>query len=324
MKSITVNAYGGPEVLKLENTEIPTPNSKEVRIKIEATSITRASVMMRTGKPYFGRLFTGISKPKVKTPGTDLSGIVESVGSEVSKFRVGDRVMAATDLKCGAYAEYICLSEEEMIVNQPANLSAEEATGIIDGGCTALAFLTDQVRIKPGDKVLINGASGSIGIAAIQLAKEFGAEVSAVCSGKNKALVLELGADQVFDYTKNELEQSTEQFDVIFDTVGKLKFNKVKKNIADKGLFLTPVMEFPTLMHMLFVNRFSKKKLKFAATGLRKQELRMRDLKKITELLANNKLKTVIDKVYSLEQIQDAHGYVDAGHKVGNVIIKMA
>lgn len=324
MKSIIVNAYGGPDVLKLENIETPTPKSNEVLIKIEATAITRASVMMRTGTPYFGRLFTGVSKPKVKTPGTDLSGIVEAVGADVSKFKVGDKVMAATDLKCGAYAEYICMSEDEMIVHQPENLGAEEATGIIDGGSTALAFLTDQVTIKPGDKVLINGASGSIGTAAIQLAKEFGAEVTAVCSGKNKALVMELGADQVFDYTKNELEQSTAEFDVIFDTVGKLKFNKAKKNIASNGLFLTPVMEFTTLMHMLFVNPFSKKKLKFAATGMRKQELRMRDLKKITDMMANNKLKTVIDKVYSLEQIQDAHTYVDAGHKVGNVIVKMA
>ncbi len=323
MKSIVVNAYGGPEVLKLENVEKPTPESDEVLIKIEATAVTRASVMMRTGTPYFGRLFTGISKPKVKTPGTDLSGIIEAIGSDVTRFSIGDKVMAATDLKCGAYAEYICMSEDAMIVHQPENLSAEEATGIIDGGSTALAFLTDQVTIQPGDKVLINGASGSIGIAAIQLAKAFGAEVTAVCSGKNKSLVVGVGADHVLDYTKNELEKSTVQFDVIFDTVGKLSFFKAKKHLTTSGVFLTPVLEFPALLTMLFVNPFSKKKLKFAATGLRKQGQRMRDLTKITEMLANNKLKTVIDKVYSLEQIQEAHAYVDAGHKRGNVIIKM-
>ncbi|UKN00456.1 NAD(P)-dependent alcohol dehydrogenase [Paracrocinitomix mangrovi] len=324
MKSIIVNAYGGPEVLKLKNTEKPTPKSNEVLIKIQATSVTRASTMMRTGTPYFGRLFTGISKPKVKTPGTDLAGIVEAIGAEVTNFQVGEKVIAATDLKCGAYAEYICMSENEMIVHQPENISAEEATGIVDGGSTAIAFLTEQVTIKAGDKVLINGASGSIGSAAIQLAKEFGAEVTAVCSGKNSSLVKELGADQVLDYTKNELANNSEQFDVIFDTVGKLSFRKAKKNLSVKGVYLTPVMEFPTLMHMLFINPFSKKKLKFAATGLRKQDQRMRDLLKITDLLANNKLKTVIDKVYTLEQIQDAHKYVDAGHKRGNVIIKVA
>ena len=324
MKSIIVNAYGGPEVLKLENVEKPTPKSNEVLIKIEATAVTRASVMMRTGTPYFGRLFTGISKPKVKTPGTDLAGIVEAVGAEVKNFKVGDKVMAATDLKCGAYAEYINLSEDEMIVHQPNNISSEEATGILDGGTTALAFFTDQVTINRGDKVLINGASGSIGTAAIQLAKEFGAEVTANCSGKNADLVRNLGADKVLDYTKNELEKSTDQFDIIFDTVGKLSFRKAKKNMTDFGLFLTPVLEMPALMTMMFVNPFSKKKLKFAATGLRKQDQRMRDLIKIKDMLANNKLKTVIDKVYSLEQIQDAHKYVDAGHKRGNVIVKMA
>ena len=324
MKSIIVNAYGGPEVLKLENVEKPTPKSNEVLIKIEATAVTRASVMMRTGTPYFGRLFTGISKPKVKTPGTDLAGIVEAVGAEVNNFKVGDKVIAATDLKCGAYAEYITLSEDEMIVHQPVNITAEEATGIIDGGVTALAFFTDQVKINRGDKVLINGASGSIGTAAIQLAKGFGAEVTAICSGKNADLVRDLGADHVLDYTKNELEKSGDQFDVIFDTVGKLSFKKAKKNMTEFGVFLTPVLEMPALMNMLFVNPFSKKKLKFAATGMRKQDLRMRDLLKITEMLSNNKLKTVIDKVYTLDQIQDAHKYVDAGHKKGNVIIKMA
>ena len=324
MKSIIVNAYGGPEVLEVKNIEKPTPKSNEILIKIEATAVTRASVMMRTGTPYFGRLFTGISKPKVKTPGTDLAGIVEAVGAEVKNFKVGDKVMAATDLKCGAYAEYIALSEDEMIVHQPNNISPEQATGILDGGTTALAFLTDQVGINLGDKVLINGASGSIGTAAIQLAKEFGAQVTAVSSGKNATLVKELGADHTLDYTKNELETCQEQFDVIFDTVGKLSFRKVKKNMTERGVYLTPVMEFPTLMHMLFVNPFSKKKLKFSATGLRKQDLRMRDLIKIKDMMANNKLKTVIDQVYSLEQIQDAHKYVDAGHKRGNVIIKVA
>ncbi len=324
MKSVIVNAYGGPEVLKLENIEKPTPKSNEVLIKIEATAITRASVMMRTGTPYFGRLFTGIKKPKVKTPGTDLAGIVEAAGSAVSKFQIGDKVIASTDLKCGAYAEYICLSEDEVIVHQPEHISAEEATGIIDGGVTALAFFTDQVTINPGDKILINGASGSIGTAAIQLAKDFGAEVTAVCSGKNTELVSELGADIVLDYTKNELEKSEQKFDIIFDTVGKLSYSKSKKHLTDRGLFLTPVLGMSALLAMLFVNPFSKKKLKFSATGLRKTDLRLRDMLTIKEMLAANKLKTVIDKVYSLEQIQEAHKYVDAGHKRGNVVVRIA
>ncbi len=324
MKSIIVNAYGGPEVLKLKNIEKPTPKTNEVLVKIKATAVTRASVMMRTGTPYFGRVFTGISKPKIKTPGTDLAGIVDAVGKEAKKFKVGDKVMAATDLKCGAYAEYICLSEDDMILHQPENVSAEEATGIIDGGSTALAFLTDQVNIHKGSKVLINGASGSIGTAAIQLAKTAGANVTALCSGKNAELVKGLGADHVLDYTKDELARCDTQFDVIFDTVGKLSYRKTKNKLSTQGVFLTPVLALSALFHMLFVNPFSKKKLKFAATGLRKQEQRMRDFEKIKNLIATNKLKTVIDKVYALDQIQEAHKYVDTGHKRGNVIVKIA
>jgi NADPH:quinone reductase-like Zn-dependent oxidoreductase len=323
MKSIIVNAYGGPEVLHLENIEKPSPKSNEVLIKIEATSVTAASTMMRKGTPYFGRLFTGISKPKVKTPGSDLAGVIEEIGENVEIFKIGDKVMASTDLKFGAYAEYICVAEDEMIIHRPENITAEEATGILDGGCTALAFFTDQVTIQPGDKILINGASGSIGTAAIQLAKEFGAEVTAICSGRNVELVTNLGADHVYDYTKNELENSTEQFDIIFDTVGKLAFSKSKKHLKEKGVFLTPVLKMSILLSMMFLNPISRKKLKFSATGLRKLNLRLRDMIKIKDLIANNKLKTVIDKVYSLEQIQEAHSYVDAGHKKGNVIIKL-
>ena len=321
MKAVIAEQYGGPEVLTIQTLAIPIPKSNEIIIKIKATSVTRASGMMREGKPYFGRLFIGLTKPKVKTPGTDLAGIVTGVGSSVTSFKVGDKVMAETGLNYGAYAEYICLPDDGLIIHQPTNVSAEEATGILDGASTALAFLTDQVKIKKGDKVLINGASGGIGTAAIQLAKNFGADVTAVCSGKNKALVKDIGADQVFDYTKNELESSSDLFDVIFDTVGTLSYAKSKLNLKENGVYMTPVLSMSVLLNMLFVSPFSQKKLKFDATGMRKKELQMRDLIQIGELLATNKLKTVIDKVYALNQIQAAHTYVDTGRKRGNVIL---
>ncbi len=321
MKAIVANAYGGPEVLEVTEVDKPTPKANEVLIKISATSVTAASTSMRTGTPYFGRLFTGLTKPKVKTPGTDLAGVIEAIGAEVTNFNIGDQVIAETGLNCGAYAEYICLKSDELIVHQPADLSPEEATGIIDGACTALAFFTDQVKIKAGDKVLINGASGSIGTAAIQLAKNFGAEVTGVTSTKNKALVKDLGADDVLDYTKNELEKSTEKFDVIFDTVGKLSFSKTAKHLRPTGVFLTPVLNLSAIFTMLFISPFSKKKLKFAATGLRKPEQQMRDLLVVRDLLNSQKLTTIIDRVYTLDQIQEAHQYVDSGRKRGNVIL---
>lgn len=321
MKSIIVNSYGGPEVLEIKNVEKPTPKENEVLIQIKATSITAASTFMRAGKPYLGRLFLGLFKPKTKTPGTDLSGTIESIGKNVSKFKVGDSVIAETDLNCGAYAEYICLTEDELVVHKPENISHEEATGIIDGACTSLAFLTDSVKIEKGQKVLINGASGSIGTAAIQLAKEFGAEVTAVCSGKNKALVTDIGADFVLDYTTDDLSTTTQKFDVIFDTVGKMSFRQGKKLLVKKGVFLTPVMDCSVLTSLLFVAPFSSKKLKFAATGLRKRDVRMRDLLQIRDMLAKGEIATVIDRIYRLEQIQEAHKYVDSGRKRGNVVI---
>lgn len=323
MKAVIAERYGDPQVLQIKNVEKPTPKANEVLISIHATSITAASTFMREGKPYVGRLFIGLTKPKIKTPGTDLSGVIEAVGSEVLNFIPGDQVMAETGLTCGAYAEYICLSSDELIVLQPDHVSSEEATGILDGACTALAFFTDQVEIQKGQKVLINGASGSIGTAAIQLAKHFGAEVTGVCSGKNKALVRDLGADKVLDYTKNELQDSLEKFDVIFDTVGKLSYAKTKKHLTENGVFLTPVLSFSALLNMVFVTPFTKKKLKFAATGMRKQEQQMRDLIQIRDMLASQKLTTIIDRVYPLDQIQEAHAYVDSGRKRGNVILSM-
>jgi NADPH:quinone reductase-like Zn-dependent oxidoreductase len=321
MKSVIVNSYGGPEVLNVENVDKPTPKENEILIKIKATSITAASTFMREGKPYFGRLFIGLRRPKTKTPGTDLSGVIEEVGATVTKFKVGDKVMAETGLTCGAYAEYICLREDELIVQHPNNVSAEEATGIIDGACTAMGFFTDAVTLTKGQKILINGASGSIGTAAIQLAKLSGAEVTAVCSGKNKALVLDLGADAVLDYTSTDLETTQEKFDIIFDTVGKMSFRKGKKLLTSKGVFMTPLLSFSALLNMMFVSPFASKKLKFAATGMRKHDLRMRDLITLRDLLQSGKITSVIDRVYTLNQIQEAHSYVDKGHKRGNVVV---
>jgi NADPH:quinone reductase-like Zn-dependent oxidoreductase len=323
MKAVIVNNYGGPQVLQVRSVEKPSPKANEILIKINATSITAASGFMRAGKPYFGRLFLGLRRPKFKIPGTDLSGVIEAMGSEVDNFKLGDQVMAETGLNCGAYAEYICLPFDDLIVKQPDNITPEEATGILDGASTALAFFTDQVKIKKGQKVLINGASGSIGTAAIQLAKNFGAEVTGVCSSKNKALVKDLGAHRVLDYTKNELQKSTEKFDVIFDTVGKLSYRKTKKHLGEKGIFLTPVLSLQTLLTMIFISSLTKKKLKFSATGMRKKEQRMHDLIEIRDMLASKKLTTVIDRVYPIEEIQTAHAYVDSGRKRGNVLVTM-
>ncbi len=321
MKAVVVNAYGGPEVLKIKEVVKPSPKENEVLIRIKATSVTAASTFMREGIPKFGRLFLGLFRPKVKTPGTDLSGVIEAVGAKVNKFKVGEEVIAETGMSCGAYAEYICLKEEELIIKKPETLSFKESTAILDGGCTAIAFLTDVFQVKKGHKVLINGASGSIGLAAIQLVKYFGGEVTAVCSGRNKELVRSVGAKRVCDYTKEDVYELSEKFDLVFDTVGKLSFRKSKKLLVDKGVFITPVLTGKVLVQMISSSLFGGKRLKFDATGMRKHGVRLRDLKKVISLLENGELKSVIDKEYSLEDVQEAHRYVDTGRKRGNVVL---
>lgn len=321
MKAVVSNKYGGPEVLEYTEVSKPNPKENEILIKIKATSVTAASVFMRSGKPYFGRLFTGLSKPKIKIQGTDLAGEVIAIGKNVQQYKTGDLVIASTDLDCGAYAEYICLPEDGVIVQQPHNMTAIEATGMIDGATTALSFFRDSIQLKKGQKVLINGASGSIGTAAIQLAKHFDTEVTAVCSGKNEAIVRSLGADFIIDYTKEDFISQATQYDVIFDTVGKLSFSKSKKALRKEGVFLTPVLSMSGIFQMLFGNLFRRKKLKFAATGLRSEALRKRDLTFLKNLIEDGKLKTVIDRQYTLSEMQTAHRYVEEGHKVGNVVI---
>ena len=324
MKAVITTGYGGPEVYQVQEIDVPTPKDNEVLIKISASSVTAAHTAMRTGKPYVGRLFLGLRKPKTATPGTDLAGVVVQTGKWVSRFRKGDKVVVVTDIKAGAQAEFIAVQEDDLIVRQPDNVTAAEANGILDGGTTALAFFTDQVQIQPGQKVMINGASGSIGTAAIQLAKHFGAEVTAVCSGRNAELVRSLGADHVVDYTQTDVYTHGSQYDIIFDTVGKLSFRKSKVLLIERGVFLTPVLTMGVLGQMLLSGMFGKKKLKFAATGLRKKGLRMRDLKRVQEFLADGTLKTVIDRTYSLDQIREAHQFVDQGRKRGNVILSIS
>ncbi len=321
MKAIISNSYGGPDVFQLKEIPTPTPKNNEVLIKISVTSITMASTAMRAGKPYFGRLFLGLTKPKTTIQGTDLAGEIVGLGKKVRKFKLGDKVIAETGIHCGTYAEYICLPEDDLIVEQPTNISPEEATGMLDGGSTALSFFTDSIQVEKGQKVLVNGASGSIGTAAVQLAKHFGAEVTGVCSAKNRDLVFSLGADYVIDYTNEDFTEKGKNYDVIFDTVGKLSFRKSKQALEKNGRFLTPVLTLGVVGQMISSSIFGNKKLIFSATGIRKPEQRMRDLLKLKELAESGKFKTVIDRTFPFENIKQAHQYVEKGHKRGNVIL---
>jgi len=321
MKTIITTKYGSPDVLKVTEAVKPIPKEDEILIKIEASSVTAADSMMRKGEPYYGRLFIGLTKPKNPVPGTGFAGTIEAIGKEVKNFKVGEAVFGEIVLGPGTNCEYVCVPESGVVLSKPSNISFEEAAPVCDGALTSMSFLKDIGHIKPGQKILINGASGSLGSAAVQLAKEFGAEVTGVCSTSNIDLVKTLGADNVIDYTKIDFTEQSTHYDVIYDTVGTLSFSNCKKVLTANGIFMSPVLGMPLLFQMIKSGISGRKKAKFSATGLRPvSELNIL-FKQLKELLEKGALKTHIDKTYPLEDISKAHQYVDSGRKKGNIVL---
>lgn len=323
MKAIVYTKYGPPDVLKLKEIEKPTPRDNEVLVKVHAVTVTAVDCTFRKGDAFFARLFTGLTGPKRTTPGGELAGEIEVVGKDVKRFKKGDQVFGSTDAGFGAFAEYVCLPEDGALAIKPANMTCEEAAAIPYGVLTALPFLRDSGNIQSGQKVLINGASGSIGTFAVQLAKLFGAEVTGVCGTTNLELVKSLGADKVIDYTKEDFTKNGETYDIIFDTVGKSSFSRSKSSLKQKGSYLTPVLGLPILLQMLWTSKIGSKRAVIAFTGLRPPSEKIKDLLFLTELIEAGKIKPVIDRSFPLEQAAEAHRYVENGHKQGNIVIRV-
>jgi len=321
MKAIIATGYGSPDVLTFGEVQLPALAEDEILVKVHASTVTRADTMMRTGKPWFGRLLIGLTKPKYPIPGTGFAGVVEAVGRNVNNWKPGDRVFGETTTKASTNAEYLSVKESGVVLRMPDNMSYSEAATFTDGPLTSWNFLKVIADVKPGLKVLINGASGSLGTAGIQLAKKLGTEVTGISSHRNIGLVKSLGADFVIDYTKKDFTRLGKKYDVIFDTVGKLSFHHARKALTEEGQFISPVLKFGLLMDMLFTSLFTKKKAKFAATGLSEEKKLIELLNQLVSIYSEGKLEVVIDRTFPLEKVAEAHRYVDAGHKKGNIII---
>jgi NADPH:quinone reductase-like Zn-dependent oxidoreductase len=306
MKAVVYERYGPPEVLQLREVETPTPGDDEIRIRVHATTVHVGDVRMRKPDPFLARLVNGLFRPRrIPILGMELAGDVDAVGRDARRFRVGDPVFAFAGFGFGAYAEYKCMPADGppkrgLVAHKPATMSYEEAAPVPGGGLTALRTLR-KARIRPGQRVLIYGASGSVGTYAVQLAHSFGAAVTGVCSTRNLELVRSLGAERVIDYTRQDFTQGDERYDVIFDAVDKLPVSKGKRALKGTGTYLNV--------------------RKDSGSG---GDLQTADLDFLRERIEAGELRSVIDRRYPLERIVEAHRYVEGGHKRGNVVITVS
>ena len=322
MKAIVCTKYGAPEVLQLQEVEKPVPKDNEVLIKVHAATATTAGLIGRKGEPFFVRFFMGLRKPKNNILGQELSGAIEAVGKDVTLFKEGDQVFGMTGISLGAHAEFKCMPEDGALVIKPTNMTYEESVAVVEGALTALHFLRNKGNIQSGQKVLIYGASGSVGTASIQVAKYFGAEVTGVCSTANLEWVKSLGANVVIDYAKEDFTKKGQTYDIIFDTVGKRSFSQCKGSLTQNGFYLDAA-GVATIIPMLWTSMFSSKKAILTATYVRPAREMTKDLIFLKELIETGKIKSVIDRRYPLEQTAEAHRYVETGHKKGNVVITL-
>ena len=316
-----VRRYGGPEALSPVERAVPTPSAKQLLIRIHASAVTRADGMMRAGRPKFARLFLGLNGPHAELSGTCFSGEVIAVGAGASRYGVGDEIFGLAGMQFGANASHICLDESAMLMRKPDTLSHEEAAVLCDGPMTSWHFLTEVARVSGGERVLILAGAGSLGSAAVQIAKALGAEVTATSSARNLKTLRHLGAQTGIDYSTSDPMRSGAGFDVIFDTLGVSSFGQAKHALVEGGRYICPVLGLRLIVDMLTSRVLGRKSAGFAAAGLQKPEVLRGHLGQILELIAEGQFSPLMDRTYPLSDLVEAHRYVESGHKTGNVVV---
>jgi NADPH:quinone reductase-like Zn-dependent oxidoreductase len=338
MKAVVYTEYGPPEVLQLKEVEKPTPKDNEALIRVYAASVNYGDLIARDFRHITPRKFNmpflfwliakisfGLRKPKIKILGSEFAGEIEATGKDVKRFKEGDQVFGYLGQSMGAYAEYLCMPEDGVVASKPANMTYEEAAVVPMGAIMALNLLREKGNIQPGQKVLVNGASGGIGSAAVQIAKYFGAEVTGVCGTPRLEFVKSLGADKVIDYTQEDFTQNGETYDLIFDILGKSSFSRSKNSLSQNGRYLLASFKMKQLVQMLWTSMIgrlpgrqtSKKVICAIAPGSTE------DLISVKELIEAGKIKSIVDRSFPLEQAAEAHQYVEKGHKKGHVVISV-
>ena len=317
MRAVVYDRYGAPDVLRLEDVERPVPKEDEVLVRIHATTVNRSDCGYRGAEPFFTRFFTGLLRPKYRTPGMELAGEVAAVGGAVSEFVVGDAVFGLKGH--GANAEYVCIRETGALAHKPSGVTFEEAAAVSDGACIALACL-QKAELREGRSILIHGASGSIGTAAVQLAKSFGAHVTAVCDTKAVELVRSLGADEVIDYTQEDFTTNGETYDVVFDSVGKHSFRRCRHSLKPGGIYIETDLGFMWHVPILALSTrwIGDKRVTLPIPKYSKEDVLF-----IKELIEAGKYRAVIDRTYQLEDVVEATRYVETGQKTGNVVLTL-
>ncbi len=316
MRAVVIDRYGPPDVQRIEEVARPIPKDDEVLVKVHATTVTRTDTGVRAAKPVLIRLFFGLSRPKQRILGTELAGQIEAVGSAVTRFAVGDHVFGSTNaFVSGAHAEYIALRETAPIAHMPAGMTFEQAAAVTDGSILALMCL-EAAHIHKGQKMLIYGASGAIGTAGVQLAKYFGADVTAVCNTKNVELVRSLGADRVIDYLQEDFTKNGETYDVIFDAVGKHSFKRSKGSLKPGGAYVA-TDGFRNLFLALWTSRIGNKRALFPIPP----QYTQKSVLFIKEVIEAGKFRAVVDRCYPLEEVIEATRYVETQQKTGNVVL---